>query len=125
MPVFFANLVTCWSAACWRESSWLLQRFPLSATGLAKAASVRSRTSPGRGPAAWTWHLYAADGSLITSFYDENRELARLSDVPQVMRDAMVAAEDVRFYELGRDMQGVIRAFIANQQSARSPRAPP
>ena len=37
------------------------------------------------------------------------------------MRDAMVAAEDVRFYEHKSDMQGVIRAFIANQQPARSP----
>ncbi len=34
------------------------------------------------------------------------------------MRDAIIAAEDQRFYEHnGVDVQGVLRAFVANQQS--------
>src|SRR5215207_6723206 len=99
--------------------------FPaLGFTGLtAKAASDSFQNLPAElktPPLPQTSDLYAADGSLITSFYDENRELAQLADVPQVMRDAMVAAEDVRFYEhKGVDMQGVIRAFIANQKSGK------
>jgi membrane peptidoglycan carboxypeptidase len=97
--------------------------FPaLGFTGLtAKAASDSFQNLPAElktPPLPQTSYLYAADGTLITSFYDENRELVKLADVPQVMRDAMVAAEDVRFYEhQGVDMQGVVRAFIANQQA--------
>jgi membrane peptidoglycan carboxypeptidase len=62
--------------------------------------------------------LLAADGTVITSFYDENREPTTLKDVPKVMQHAMVAAEDSRFYQhKGVDLQGVVRAFIANQQA--------
>ncbi len=99
--------------------------FPaLGFTGLtAKAASDSFQNLPAElktPPLPQISYLYAADGTLITSFYDENRELALLRDVPQVMRDAMVAAEDVRFYEhKGVDLQGVVRAFIANQQSGK------
>jgi len=64
-------------------------------------------------------YLYASDGkTLIGTFYDENRHDIVLDDVPQVMRDAIIAAEDQRFYEHnGVDIQGVMRAFLANQSS--------
>jgi membrane peptidoglycan carboxypeptidase len=64
-------------------------------------------------------YIYASDGkTLIGTFYDENRHDISLSDIPQVMRDAIIAAEDQRFYEHnGVDVQGVLRAFVANQQS--------
>ncbi|BCB79491.1 hypothetical protein GCM10022251_72290 [Phytohabitans flavus] len=61
-------------------------------------------------------YLYANDGkTLITTFYDVNRENVRLRDVAPAMRDAIVAAEDARFYEHGGvDMRSIIRAFVAN-----------
>jgi len=64
-------------------------------------------------------YLYARDGkTLIGTFYDENRHDIDLSDIPQVMRDAIIAAEDQRFYQHnGVDVQGVLRAFLANQSS--------
>mgnify|MGYP002620145969 CR=1 FL=1 len=64
-------------------------------------------------------YLYASDGkTLIATFYDENRHDIVLDEVPQVMRDAIIAAEDQRFYEHnGVDIQGVLRAFLANQSS--------
>jgi membrane peptidoglycan carboxypeptidase len=64
-------------------------------------------------------YVYASDGrTLISTFYDENRKLISLSDVAPVMREAMVAAEDMRFYEHhGVDLKGVARAFVVNQQS--------
>jgi Membrane carboxypeptidase (penicillin-binding protein) len=67
-------------------------------------------------------YLYARDGeTLIATFYDENRHDIVLDDVPQVMRDAIIAAEDQRFYEHnGVDVQGVLRAFLANQSSGDS-----
>jgi membrane peptidoglycan carboxypeptidase len=61
-------------------------------------------------------YLYANDGkTLITSFYDENRRNVALTDVAQVMQQAMVAAEDIRFFQHGGvDLRSVVRAFVAN-----------
>jgi membrane peptidoglycan carboxypeptidase len=63
-------------------------------------------------------YVYANDSkTLLATFYDENRHDILLADIPQVMRDAIIAAEDQRFYEhKGVDVQGVLRAFVANQQ---------
>jgi membrane peptidoglycan carboxypeptidase len=67
-------------------------------------------------------YLYASDAkTLLGTFYDENRHDISLADVPQVMRDAIIAAEDQRFYDHnGVDVQGVLRAFVANQQNEDS-----
>jgi membrane peptidoglycan carboxypeptidase len=63
--------------------------------------------------------LYASDAkTVIAYFYDENRHDITLAEIPQVMRDAIIAAEDNRFYEHnGVDVKGVLRAFLANQSS--------
>ncbi|MEV0329269.1 transglycosylase domain-containing protein [Micromonospora echinospora] len=68
-------------------------------------------------PTAQRSTLYAADGTtLITSFYEENRADVPLTEVAPVMRQAIVAAEDSRFYDhSGVDLRGVARAFTANQ----------
>jgi membrane peptidoglycan carboxypeptidase len=67
-------------------------------------------------PTAQASYLYANDGkTLITSFYDENRRDVPLTEVAQVMQQAMVAAEDIRFYRHGGvDLRSVVRAFAAN-----------
>jgi membrane peptidoglycan carboxypeptidase len=63
-----------------------------------------------------TSYLYASNGALITTFFDQNRVPTPLTSVPMVMRHAMIAAEDARFYQhSGVDPQGVVRAFVANQ----------
>ncbi|MCX4470301.1 transglycosylase domain-containing protein [Micromonospora sp. NBC_01655] len=69
-------------------------------------------------PTAQRSTLYANDGTtLITSFYTEDRVDVPLSRVAPVMRQAIVAAEDVRFYQHpGVDARGVVRAFTANQR---------
>jgi membrane peptidoglycan carboxypeptidase len=63
--------------------------------------------------------LYASDNkTLLGTFYAENRLQIRLTDIPKVMRDAIIAAEDERFYDHnGVDLQGIVRAFVANQRS--------
>ncbi len=67
-------------------------------------------------------YLYANDGTtLITTFYDENRRDVRLDQVAPVMRDAVVAAEDSRFFEHGGvDLVGVVRALVANSSTDRT-----
>ncbi|MBK6631224.1 MAG: penicillin-binding protein 1A [Betaproteobacteria bacterium] len=59
--------------------------------------------------------VYTADGHLIGEFGEERRALVRIADVPQVMKQAILAAEDERFYQHpGVDTLGVLRAAYAN-----------
>ena len=60
--------------------------------------------------------LYAADGTTrIATFYSQYRRPVQLKQVSKVMQQAMVAAEDRRFYEHGAvDAKGVLRAAAAN-----------
>lgn len=64
-----------------------------------------------------TSYVYASDGeTLITSFYEENRREVTLDEVSPLMIDALLAAEDSKFYEHnGVDWAGIIRAAVANQ----------
>ncbi|NUQ88993.1 MAG: penicillin-binding protein [Glycomyces artemisiae] len=66
-----------------------------------------------------TSYVYAADGeTLISLFYDEFRRHVTLDEVAPVMQQAMVAAEDARFYQHnGVDYRGIVRAFVANNSS--------
>ncbi|MGW6194675.1 transglycosylase domain-containing protein [Kribbella sp. NPDC055110] len=60
--------------------------------------------------------ILAADGSLIANVYDENRVPVGLNKIAPVMRQAIVAIEDSRFYQHGAiDLQGTLRAMIRNQ----------
>jgi membrane peptidoglycan carboxypeptidase len=67
-------------------------------------------------------YLYANDGkTLITTFYEEDRHDIPLDQVPKVLQDAVIAAEDSRFYEHhGVDLVGVIRAIVADSSSQRT-----
>lgn len=73
-------------------------------------------------PTAQRSNLYANDGTtLITSFYQEDRVDVPLHEVAPVMRQAIVAAEDVRFYQhSGVDLRGVARAFTVNKRDGRT-----
>ncbi|MGY1762241.1 transglycosylase domain-containing protein [Geodermatophilus sp. SYSU D00779] len=59
--------------------------------------------------------LLAANGEVITSFYEENRAPVTGDRIAEVMKQAMVAIEDARFYEHhGLDVQGTARALMTN-----------
>ena len=59
--------------------------------------------------------VLAADGSKIATFYYENRVDVPLNKVAPVMRKAIVAIEDSRFYEHGGlDVKGTVRALASN-----------
>jgi len=59
--------------------------------------------------------IYSAEGILIGEFGEERRELVKIGDVPEVMKLAILAAEDDRFYEHGGvDYLGVLRAAYSN-----------
>jgi membrane peptidoglycan carboxypeptidase len=62
--------------------------------------------------------VVAANGDTIASFYNQDRVSVPLSQVPQVMQQAIIAIEDVRFYEhSGIDIKGALRALLANGSS--------
>jgi penicillin-binding protein 1A len=59
--------------------------------------------------------IFSADGTLIGEFGEERRALVKIAEVPKVMKEAILAAEDDRFYEHGGiDYMGVIRAALSN-----------
>ena len=59
--------------------------------------------------------IYTADDHLIGEFGEERRAVVRIQEVPEVMKQAILAAEDERFYQHGGiDALGVLRAAASN-----------
>jgi penicillin-binding protein 1A len=59
--------------------------------------------------------VYSADGALMGEFGEERRNLTPIEDIPQVMKDAVLAIEDTRFFQHGGvDYKGMVRAGLAN-----------
>ncbi|MBB6174178.1 membrane peptidoglycan carboxypeptidase [Nocardiopsis mwathae] len=57
--------------------------------------------------------IYDRNGETIAEIFDQNRELVELDDMAPVMREAMIAIEDSRFYEHGGiDISGTFRAAL-------------
>jgi len=65
--------------------------------------------------------VWSADGVLLGEYGEERRNFTPIGQIPQVMKDAVLAAEDARFYQHGGvDYKGVVRAAIENLRDARS-----
>lgn len=59
--------------------------------------------------------VFTADGYLIGEFGEERRAFVHIQEVPTVMKQAILAAEDERFYHHpGVDTLGVLRAAWSN-----------
>jgi penicillin-binding protein 1A len=62
--------------------------------------------------------VYTADGDLIGEFGEEKRAVIAIKDVPELLKQAILAAEDERFYShSGVDYVGVARAALSNLSS--------
>ncbi|RVU47417.1 penicillin-binding protein 1A [Rubrivivax rivuli] len=65
--------------------------------------------------------VYSTEGVLLGEFGEERRNFQPIAQIPQVMKDAVLAAEDARFYQHGGvDYKGVARAALENLRDARS-----
>ena len=65
--------------------------------------------------------VYSSDGVMMGEFGEERRRLTPIKDIPKVMKDAVLAIEDARFFSHGGvDYLGVIRAGLANVGRAKS-----
>ena len=59
--------------------------------------------------------IYTAEGVQIGEFGEERRAMVGIGEVPDVLKNAIISAEDERFYEhAGIDYIGVLRAAYAN-----------
>ncbi|WP_274584574.1 penicillin-binding protein 1A [Neisseria leonii] len=59
--------------------------------------------------------IYSADGRLIGMYGEERRAFTKIGDFPKNLKQAVLAAEDKRFYEhWGVDVMGVARAVVGN-----------
>jgi len=65
--------------------------------------------------------VFSADGVLLGEFGEERRTLTPISQIPAVMKNAVLAIEDARFYShSGVDYRGLLRAAVANLSRAKS-----
>ncbi len=65
--------------------------------------------------------VYSVEGTQIGEFGEERRNLTPFKDIPKVMKDAVLAIEDARFYQHGGvDYIGLMRASLANLGRAKS-----
>ena len=59
--------------------------------------------------------VYTSDGYLLGEFGEERRVVVAMDEVPTILKQAILAAEDERFYEHpGIDVIGIARAALAN-----------
>jgi penicillin-binding protein 1A len=59
--------------------------------------------------------IYSEDNRKIAEFYKERRIVIPLSEMPQMLIEAFIAAEDARFYKhKGIDLLSIMRAFFKN-----------
>ena len=64
--------------------------------------------------------VWTADGLLMGEFGEERRDYVAVADMPELMKKAILAAEDDRFYEhRGVDYAGLARAALSNFVSGR------
>lgn len=65
-------------------------------------------------------YIYTADNELLAEYGDERRNILRLQEIPEIMRKAILAAEDDDFYSHGGvDWMGVARATLTNLISGK------
>ncbi|MCB0358111.1 MAG: PBP1A family penicillin-binding protein [Bdellovibrionales bacterium] len=63
--------------------------------------------------------ILAADGTLVGEAYDERRYPVDFSEIPLVLRQAFLAAEDANFYtHPGIDLTSILRALWVNLREA-------
>ncbi len=67
-----------------------------------------------------TTRVYADNNELIDEFFLEDRKIIKYEDIPKIVIQAFVAAEDARFFQhSGFDMQSISRAFFKNVEAGR------
>lgn len=121
---------SAWSRLLGRTAAWLLGLLAAAVFGVLLIVGVALAVAYPQLPeiASLTdyrpklpMRIFSADGLLLGEFGEERRNFVPIGEMPKVMKDAVLAAEDARFYEHGGvDYKGVARAAIENLRDARS-----
>ena len=86
----------------------------LAGTGLAISGHLPSVDALYEPPSEAT-RIYAADGQLIASLYQENRASIPIAQIPPALQRAVIDTEDAAFYHHhGISLRGVLRASFRN-----------
>ena len=65
-----------------------------------------------------TTKIFSRDGTLIATLFDQNRTPVTINEIAPMMKEAIVAIEDRRFFEHeGVDYRGILRAVFGNTVS--------
>ncbi|MBP7882898.1 MAG: penicillin-binding protein 1A [Acidovorax sp.] len=65
--------------------------------------------------------IYSSEGALLGEFGEERRNLTPIGEIPTVVKDAVLAIEDARFFQHGGvDYKGMMRAVLANLGRVKS-----
>jgi penicillin-binding protein 1A len=72
-----------------------------------------------------TTRVHAGDGSLLAEYAVQRRVFVPISTIPNLVRDAFLAAEDKNFYtHPGIDPMGIARAMVTNVRNLGTGRRP-
>jgi penicillin-binding protein 1A len=72
-----------------------------------------------------TTRVHAGDGRLLAEFAAERRVFVPINEIPKLVRDAFLSAEDKNFYiHRGIDPLGILRAVLINVENLGSERRP-
>ncbi|MDX9820907.1 MAG: PBP1A family penicillin-binding protein [Syntrophales bacterium] len=64
--------------------------------------------------------VYSDNNELVDEFFAEDRKIIPYADVPKIVIQAFVAAEDARFFHhKGFDLQSITRAFYKNLEAGK------
>lgn len=108
LGLFFGLLLGVGGSAIALISVW--QR--LEASVPESVADVSSYARPN------TLTIKAADGTILKEIGEVSHQKIKIAEVPDIVYQAFVASEDVRFYEhQGIDFKGIGRAAIANAKA--------
>ncbi|MCG2739118.1 MAG: transglycosylase domain-containing protein, partial [Syntrophaceae bacterium] len=67
-----------------------------------------------------TTRVYADNNELVDEFFLEDRKVIKYEEIPKIVIQAFIAAEDARFFKHGGfDMQSMSRAFFKNIEAGR------
>ena len=79
------------------------------------ACSLEPIDLSGERPLALRSSIRAADGTLLARIYRQNRSYISYDQIPQTMIQAIISAEDARFFSHdGWDLKSIGRALLAN-----------
>lgn len=125
-----SNALPGWLRWCLRVVLWLLGLAAAGAVALvltiAVALAVAYPNLPDISDLAdyrpkLPLRVYSAEGALLGEFGEERRNLTPITEIPTVMKDAVLAIEDTRFFQHGGvDYKGVMRAGLANLGRVKS-----